>query len=108
MYKKKLYDKVFKVDIKSRLTAKTVREELINKLLNPISKKEVEVSTKTKEFMDRFFKKYLEEKKDEILITGSGKDDVNEPMYRNYTGYTANIENNQIKSLKAHYYKRLY
>jgi len=82
--KKKLYDKVFQVKIISKLTAKTIKEDLINKILN-----------KT-------------QKKDEVLVTGNDKDDINEPMYRNYTGYTANIENNQIKALKAHYYKRLY
>ena len=104
--KKKLYDKVFQVDIKSILTAKTIKEDLINKLLNPIPQKKIKTSPKVQEFMNKFKEKYIEEKKEEIFISDSGKDDITEPMYKNSTGYTANIENNQIKALKAHYYLR--
>ena len=106
--KKKIYDKVFQTSIKSTISAKIVKDDLIYKLLNPTPPKKREISPNTQEFMDRFFKKYIDEKKDEIFITDSGKDDINEPMYRNSTGYTAKIENNKIKALKAHYYQKLY
>jgi len=107
--KKKLFDKVFQVDIKAKIPAKKVKEELIFLLKKPKSKKStLDCSKNCHNFMNYFLEKYTEKKEDEIFITGNGQDDINYPMYRNYTGYTAQIENNNIKSLKAHYYQRLY
>ena len=101
---KKIYQEVFETDIMGRVNANEVRDELINAILNPKSKK-IDNSSSSK-FIDKFMKKYfgdtLEQKKDEIHITGN--DDVNSPMYRNSTGYKAEIEDGKIKKLVAHFY----
>lgn len=101
---KKIYQEVFEIDVMGRVNANEVRDELINAILNPKSKK-IDNSSSSK-FIDKFMKKYfgdtLEQKKDEIHITGN--DDVNSPMYRNSTGYKAEIEDGKIKKLVAHFY----
>lgn len=108
--KKKIFDKVFQVDIKAKIPSKKVKEELITKLQT--QKKSLtppfECSKACEDFMNNFMNKYIDKKQDEIFITGDGNDNINYPMYRNSTGYTAKIENNHIKYLKAHYYQRLY
>ena len=101
---KKIYQEVFETDIMGRVNANEVRDELINAILNLKSKK-IDNASSSK-FIDKFMKKYfgdtLEQKKDEIHITGN--DDVNSPMYRNSTGYKAEIEDGKIKKLVAHFY----
>ena len=101
--KKDLYHKIFEVNIKGRVTAKQVRDELIAKINIP---KKEEIS-EAASFMRKFLEKHcsssvLERQRQETHI--SGNNDVNSPMYRNNTGYNAEIENGKIKKLVAHYY----
>lgn len=52
--------------------------------------------------MEKYFGDVIEQKKHEIHITGN--DDISSPMYRNSTGYKAEIEDGKIKKLVAHFY----
>ena len=52
--------------------------------------------------MEKYFGDVIEQKKHEIHITGN--DDISLPMYRNSTGYKAEIEDGKIKKLAAHFY----
>ena len=36
-----------------------------------------------------------------------GPEDVNTALYRNGAGYTTEIEDNKIKKLKVHYYRKI-
>ena len=87
-----------------RVNAKEVRDELINAILNPKPRKKDNSSSS--KFIDKFMEKYfgdvIEQKKHEIHITGN--DDISSPMYRNSTGYKAEIEDSKIKKLVAHFY----
>lgn len=100
----KIYQEVFETDVMGRVNAKEVRDELINAILNPKPRKKDNSSSS--KFIDKFMEKYfgdvIEQKKHEIHITGN--DDVNSPMYRNSTGYKAEIEDGKIKKLVAHFY----
>ncbi len=52
--------------------------------------------------MEKYFGDELEQEKNKTHIIGN--DDVNSPMYRNSTGYKAEIEDGKIKKLVAHFY----
>ena len=101
---KKLYQEVFETDVMGRVDANEVRDELINAILNPKPKKiDNSLSVRfAREFMEKFFGDALEQVRNETHITGN--DDVNSPMYRNNTGYKAEIEDGKIKKLVAHFY----
>ena len=43
-----------------------------------------------------------EKKKGEVEVDSS--EDINSPLFRNNSGYKAEIENNKIKKLKVHFY----
>ena len=102
--KKKLYSKIFETEVKGKTTAKEVRDFLINYSSNPIQKEKdtSETAKKIEKLMEEFFGNTLDRKKDEIYIMGNNN--VNSPMYRNNTGYKAEITNGKIKKLVAHYY----
>lgn len=101
---KRLYQETFETEVKGIVTADVVRDELINRILNPKPKRTTNsYSSKiANDFMKKYFSDALERTKHEIHI--SGNDDVTTPMYRNNTGYTADIDNSKIKTLVAHYY----
>lgn len=102
--KKSLYSKIFETEVKGKSTAKEVRDFLIDCVLNPKSKEKdtSETEKAAEEFMKKFFGSALDRQKDETHI--SGNDNVDSPMYRNNTGYKAEIENGKIRKLVAHYY----
>lgn len=98
---KKLYQEVFETEVRGMVNAKEVRDELINAILNPKPKKKynsssVKFANKADNFMKKLFGEDLENKKSEITIIGN--DDVYSPMYRNSTGYKAEIEDGKIKN----------
>ena len=101
---KTLYQEVFETEVRGIASAKEVRDELINAILNPKPKK-IDSKSNTK-FIDKFMEKYfgdeLEQEKNKTHIIGN--DDVNSPMYRNSTGYKAEIEDGKIKKLVDHFY----
>ena len=104
---KKLYQEVFETEVRGMVSAKEVRDELINAILNPKPKKKynsssVKFANKADNFMKKLFGEDLENKKSEIAIIGN--DDVYSPMYRNSTSYKAEIEDGKIKKLVAHFY----
>lgn len=97
---KEIYYQIFEVTkISGKIDSKAVKEDLIYRINHP--KKEIEKYENTA-FM-KILRQYVPERqKREIIITGN--DDVNSPMYRNNTGYIAEIDNGKFKTLFAHYY----
>lgn len=104
--KKRYYSKIFEVDVKGRVSAKAVREELIRQITIPEKKNHTEFyqefHTFMKNFMGSSYDDYMENKKDEIVV--HGPEDVNTPLYRNGSGYKSQIENGKVKRLMVHYY----
>lgn len=101
LIEKPVYYHIFEIFPEGKVTAKDVRDELIYSITHP--KKKDYLSEESENFMKKFFEKYLSERqKNETCI--SGNDDVTSPMYRNTTGYTAEIENGTKKKLLAHFY----
>ncbi len=101
LVEKQVYYHIFEVEVKGTVTSKNVCEDLIYRIKNP--KKKVYFSAESERFIKKFFEKYMSERqKNETHI--SGTEDVNSPMYRNNTGYTATIEDGKITALIAHYY----
>lgn len=104
--KKKDYTKIFETDIKGKVYAKDVKEELLKQVTSSKENNESEEHKKFENVMKSIFgdsyEKHKEEKKNEITI--HGPEDVNTPFYRNGSGYTVELDENKIKKLKVHYY----
>lgn len=104
--KKSDYSKIFEIDVKGKVSAKAVREELIRQVTVP--KKEDNSATHQafqsfmKSIMGESYDSYMESKKGEVTV--HGPEDVNAPLYRNGAGYKTEIENGKIKKLTVHYY----
>ena len=104
--KKDDYSKIFEPDVKSKVSAKAVKEELIRQIMSP---KEEENSEEHKNFerimRDIFifsYDKVMEEKKNEVTVKGS--ENLDAPLYRNGSGYKTELEDGKIKKLTVHYY----
>lgn len=104
--KKSDYSKIFEVNVKGRVSAKDVKEELIRQITTP----KKEDNSRTHKSFERFLKrqlgdsyeKYNEKKQNEVIV--HGPENVNTPLYRNGAGYKTEIENEKIKKLTVHYY----
>lgn len=101
LVEKKIYHHVFEVtQVAGSVTAKAVREDLIHRINHPVEKSYNEITM----FASRVLAQYTSDKqKKETHIIG--EEDVNSPMYRNNTGYTATFESGKINSLIAHFYE---
>lgn len=104
--KKRDYEEIFEADIKGRVSAKAVKEELIRQVTAPKKDDNSEANQAFQSFLKCFLKEgydsYIESKKDEITICGS--EDVNAPFYRNGSSYKTEIEDGIVKKLTVHYY----
>ena len=103
--KKSDYSKIFEIDVKGKVSAKAVKEELIKQITthkenNSESHKAFQSFMKS--FMGDSYDSYVESKKEEVTVCGP--EDVNTPLYRNGAGYRTEIENGKIKKLNVHYY----
>ncbi len=100
LIEKNIYYHVFEInEIAGVVNAKLVREDLIYR----INHHEKEKRNESEFYISNLLEQYISERqKNETLIFGN--DDVKSPMYRNYTGYTATIDNGTINTLIAHYY----
>ena len=104
--KKSDYSKIFEIDVKGKVSAKAVREELIRQVTAPKeednSKAHQAFQSFMKSFMGKSYDSYIESKKDEVIVYGP--EDVNTPLYRNGSGYKTEIDNGRVKKLTVHYY----
>ncbi len=104
--KKSDYSKIFEINVKGKVSAKTVREELIRQVTVPkeedSSKAHKAFQSFMKSFMGESCDSYVESKKEEVTV--HGPEDVNTPLYRNGAGYKTEIENGKVKKLTVHYY----
>ncbi len=76
------YYKIFNVQLKGRICARSVKNEFKTKILYP------------KQSINNHNK----------FISVNGNDDINSAMFRNNSGYKAQIEDGEIKEVIAHYY----
>ena len=96
---KSIYYHVFEISkVEGSVTAKAVKEDLISRIKN----RKVKIYNNGSFLTKILLENVSNEQKNETHIIGN--DDVNSPMYRNNTGYTATIKNGEIIRLKAHYY----
>lgn len=104
--KKEDYSKLFEIDVKGKVTAKAVREELIKQITTPKEKNNSEAHNRFemfwKELLGDDYEIYQERKKQEVVV--HGPEDVNTPLYRNGAGYKTKINDNKIKKMTVHYY----
>lgn len=103
--KKKDYDKIFVPEVQGRVTAKAVKETLIEQIeqkKNEPVEEDPSFNKIWEMIMGDYYKEYEERTKDEVVLQGS--DDINDPLYRNDVGYKMEMEDKKIKKLTAHYY----
>lgn len=100
--KKELFIKVFELQVIGRTTAKEVREELIYRINYPKKKEMSEEEKRMQDFIFELCPNGSKMQDRETIIDGD--EDVNSTMYRNHTGYIADIEEGQIRKLTAHFY----
>lgn len=100
------FSKIFENDVKAKVSAKDVREELIRQVTTPKEDNNSETHKAFQSFMKSFmgdsYDSYMESKKDEVTV--HGPEDVNTSLYRNGAGYKTKIEDGKIKKLTVHYY----
>lgn len=99
-----LYLDTFNVDIKGKVSAKEIKNYFINFVNNSPKKDYSNYSDKDMALINMVRELFFDPNREpEIVIYG--KEDPNDPMYRNGSGYkNINIENNKVKSLTVHYY----
>lgn len=104
--KKNDYSKIFEINVKGKVSAKEVREELIKQVTTPKEEDNSESHKAFENFMKSFmgdsYNDYKEKKKNEVTV--HGPEDVNTPLYRNGAGYKTEISNGKIKKMVVHYY----
>lgn len=93
------YHKIFEVEIKGKVLAKSVKEYFINYISNPPKK---ETNKEFEKVFRTIFGEPSERTKGEIVI--HDEEDPSAPMYRNGVGYKTELEKGHIKKLVAHYY----
>lgn len=104
--KKSDYSKIFEIDVKGKVSAKAVREELIRQVTTHKKEDKSEAHQAFQSFMKSLigesYDSCMESKKKEVTV--HGPEDVNTPLYRNGAGYKTEIENGKVKKLTVHYY----
>lgn len=99
--KKSDYSKIFEIDVKGKVSAKAVKEELIRQITAPKEEDNSEAHKAFQSFMKSFmgdsYDSYVESKKEEVTVCGP--EDVNTPLYRNGAGYRTEIDNGDRKSV---------
>lgn len=104
--KKSDYVRIFDIDVKGKVSAKAVREELIRQVTTPKEEDNSEAHQAFQSFMKSFmgesYDSYIESKKGEVMV--HGPKDVNTPLYRNGAGYKTEIDNGRLKKIRVHYY----
>ena len=102
---KKDYYKIYEASVRGTVTAKEVKKELIRQILNPKEKTSKFSRDILKNILGDYYGTYKEKHKNEIIIT-SGPENPNTSLYRNESGYRAELENGKIKKLTVHFYNQ--
>lgn len=104
--KKDDYYKIFNPDVKGKVSAKAVKEELVKQITTPKKEDNPEAHKSFERVMREIFgaayDRVKDEKKNEVTV--NGPEDVNTPLYRNGAGYRTELEDGKIKKLTVHYY----
>lgn len=105
LLKKDDYSKMFKTDVKGKVYAKAVKKELMRQITTAKGATDFEENDFIR-FMRRnsgdSYDMFMKKKKKEVIVNGTN--DVNAPLYRNCSGYKAELEDGKIKKLTVHYY----
>lgn len=94
-----IYHYVFEVSLKSTISARKVRQDLISEIEEYKMK---HFSQESERFLKKFFSQSLLSPQKSSYILGD--DNIYSSMYRNSTGYNIIIKNGEIQKLIAHYY----
>ncbi len=104
--KKDDYSKIFKTDVKGKVTAKAVKEELIRQITAPeddyFAEERKSCERVLRELFGEAYDKVREENKGQVTV--DAPEDINTPLYRNGAGYKTELEDGKIKKIKVHYY----
>ncbi len=104
--RKEDYSKIFKPDVKGKVSTKAVKDELIRQITTSKEEDNLEEEKRFYSVLKKMFgdsyKKDQEGNEKEITVNGS--EDVNTPLYRNGAGYKTKLKNGKIKKLTVHYY----
>ncbi len=100
--KKTIYDKVFKTEVKVKISAKNVKDFFIDFIQNPKERLESEEEKMMNDFLKSVCPNQYERQQRETRVEET--EGINSPMYRNNSGYIAEIKEDQIRKLTVHYY----
>lgn len=96
-----LYNELFETSIVSNISSKKIKKYFIDYM--NVHKNDIKRTSSIIEFLYKINPEVRERLKGEIIIKYS--EDIKSPMYRNTAGYKAQISDNKILSLTAHFYK---
>lgn len=96
-----LYNELFETSIVSNISSKKIKKYFINYM--NVHKNDIKRTSSIIDFLYKINPEVRERLKGEIIIKYS--EDIKSPMYRNTAGYKAQISDNKILSLTAHFYK---
>lgn len=99
--KKSDYVEVYETDVKGRVSAKAMKEDLIRQMLKPKEECNIE---EYKEFQSSI-KSYDCYNRIEDEVRAEYLEDIDAPQFRNGAGYVGEIDNGEIKKLTVRYYK---
>lgn len=105
--KEQHYKKIFDVIIKSKVSSKEVKEELMKQLSESKSDNKSQAYVSYENFLKDILKKdyesFIKNKKDKVTM--HAPEDINAPFFRNNAEYDVTIKDNQIEALDVYYYK---
>ncbi len=105
--KKSNYYEVYEPEVKGKVTAKEVKEELIRQMLAPKKETALYIEQEFQTFIKSVVsKKSYKRVEEEVRM--AYLDDENSPFFRNGSGYTGEINNGEIKKLTVHFYETIW
>lgn len=99
----KKFNIVFESKIIGGIIAKSVKEFLLEEIES--QKNNFPKETTVSKILKNISPSIYEDSPEETIIRITARD-INHPMYENFTGYIADVEEGQIRKLKAHYYDK--
>ena len=105
--KEQYYKKIFKANIKGKISSKEVKKDLFKQL------KDIKNNDLTQEYSsyEKFFKDIFKDDYEDYIKNKNGKitlrspEDINSPFYRNNADYDITIKDEEVESIDVYYYK---
>lgn len=104
--KRNIYHEYFNPEIKGKVSSMEVKNYIVEYIKNPPKKEISPIGEQFSNFIrSNLSKETLERVDSEVTLQAS--EDVYSPVYRNHSGYIAEIKDNKIENLKVYYYENL-